>query len=133
MIILVSNIIRYALTQFCNLYSYGHPYLVELNKWQPRDDMLTITTPQVPKNLKETPLVYVNTVKEVEKMMKELLNHSVIAVDLEHHSYRTYLGLTCLIQISSRDKDYVIDGLALRDDLSPLNEIFADPKVIKVN
>lgn len=112
--------------------SFGHPYLVELNKWVPRDDMLTKVDPQVPKSLKDTPVVYVSTPRDLERMMYDLLDKKEIGVDLEHHSYRTYYGLACLIQISSREKDYVIDGLALREELTHLNEVLADPKVIKV-
>ncbi|VDQ15162.1 unnamed protein product [Trichobilharzia regenti] len=49
-----------------------------------------------------------------------------------HHSFRSFLGITCLIQISTSDTDYVIDALALRDHLSLLNEVFTDPKIVKV-
>jgi len=74
----------------------------------------------------------VSTSADLENMMKELSQFSELAVDLEHHSYRTFLGFTCLIQISTRVKDYVIDALALRDELSVLNEVFTNPKVVKV-
>ncbi|CAL8095562.1 unnamed protein product [Orchesella dallaii] len=111
---------------------FGHPYSVELNKWEPANQLLTPADPQTPKSLKDTPVVYVNNIKGLEELMKDLLNVKAIGVDLEHHSFRSFLGLTCLIQISTRDKDYVIDGLSLRDDLYHLNEILADPKVLKV-
>ncbi|ODM99195.1 Exosome component 10 [Orchesella cincta] len=111
---------------------FGHPYSVELNKWEPSNELLVVVEPQNPKSLKDTPVVFVNNIKGLEELMKDLLNVKGIGVDLEHHSYRTFLGLTCLIQISTRDKDYVIDGLSLREDLYHLNEILADPKVLKV-
>ena len=37
------------------------------------------------------------------------------------------------MQISSRSEDFLIDTLALRDDLSLLNHIFTNPNVVKVN
>lgn len=42
------------------------------------------------------------------------------------------MGITCLIQMSTLDTDYIIDALALRDHLSILNEVFTDPKIVKV-
>jgi exosome complex exonuclease RRP6 len=32
-----------------------------------------------------------------------------IAVDLEAHSYRSFLGFVCLMQLSTRDEDWLID------------------------
>jgi exosome complex exonuclease RRP6 len=65
-------------------------------------------------------------------MLATLRKTTEIAVDLEHHSYRSYGGFLCLMQISTREADWVIDTLALREELTELNEIFADPKIIKV-
>lgn len=46
---------------------------------------------------------------------------------------RSFLGFTCLMQISTRSDDYVIDALALRNHLGPaLAGTFADPQVLKV-
>ena len=36
------------------------------------------------------------------------------------------------MQISSREKDWIIDTLKLRDSLVVLNEIFANPNIVKV-
>jgi exosome complex exonuclease RRP6 len=72
-----------------------------------------------------------------EAQLKECADHlssvTEIAIDLEHHSVRTYLGLTCLIQISTRKRDFIIDTLALRPLLSQyLLACFTDPKTVKV-
>lgn len=37
------------------------------------------------------------------------------------------------MQISSRTEDFLIDTLILRDELSILNNVFTNPKVLKVN
>jgi hypothetical protein len=34
-------------------------------------------------------------------------------VDLEHNQYRSFHGLTCLMQISTRKKDILVDTLKL--------------------
>ena len=36
------------------------------------------------------------------------------------------------MQISTRDEDFIIDTLKLRDELHVLNEVFTDPKILKV-
>lgn len=51
---------------------------------------------------------------------------------LQHHSYRSFLGLTCLMQISTREEDFIIDTLELRSELYILNEAFTDPSIVKV-
>lgn len=51
----------------------------------------------------------------------------------QHHSYRSFQGFTCLMQISTREKDYVVDTLLLRHKLYVLNEVFTDPSIVKVN
>ncbi|KAI0244569.1 exosome nuclease subunit [Massospora cicadina] len=57
---------------------------------------------------------------------------SEVAVDLEHHDYRSYQGFVCLMQISTRRTDYIVDTLSLRRELFILNEVFTDPTIIKV-
>ncbi|KAF2608031.1 hypothetical protein F2Q68_00044568 [Brassica cretica] len=54
-------------------------------------------------------------------------------VDLEHNQYRSFQGLTCLMQISTRTEDYIVDTFKLRVHIGPyLREIFKDPKKRKV-
>ena len=65
-------------------------------------------------------------------MLDKLRGASEIAVDLEYHSYRTFGGFVCLMQISTREEDFVVDTLALRDEMEELNEVFTDPNVVKV-
>lgn len=67
-------------------------------------------------------------------MLEELKIATEIAVDLEHHDARSYIGLVSLMQISIRQKDWIVDTLKpWRQDLQVLNEVFADPKIIKVS
>jgi hypothetical protein len=46
---------------------------------------------------------------------------------------RSFQGFTCLLQLSTRSADFVVDALALRDALGPaLAAVLADPSVEKV-
>jgi exosome complex exonuclease RRP6 len=44
----------------------------------------------------------VATVKDLKDVAQKLDAQTEFAVDLEHHSYRTFQGFTCLMQISTR-------------------------------
>lgn len=87
----------------------------------------------MPKVVEETPLKMVETQEQLDEMLQDLYNYNELAVDLEHHSYRTFLGITCLMQISTGDTDYIIDTLSLRDKLWVLNEVFTKPTIVKVS
>jgi ribonuclease D len=54
-----------------------------------------------------------------------------LAIDLEANSMYAYAERACLIQISTEDKDFILDPLAALD-LSGLGDIIADPAVEKI-
>lgn len=111
---------------------YLHPYQLELNHFVIPDEQLE-TSVEVPlRSVEETKLVMVDTVEKL-KMLRDTLNEvSEFAVDLEHHDYRSFLGLTCLMQISTRTTDYIIDPFPIWNDMGILNEPFTNPKILKV-
>lgn len=46
---------------------------------------------------------------------------------------RSFQGFTCLVQVSTRDRDWVVDALALRGQLgAAVAGVMADPSVVKV-
>lgn len=66
-------------------------------------------------------------------MLEELKKAKEIAIDLEHNDMRSYIGMVCLMQVSTREKDWIIDTLKpWRENLQILNEVFADPSILKV-
>lgn len=65
-------------------------------------------------------------------MLDKLRLVQELAVDLEHHSYRTFSGFLCLMQISTRDEDFIVDTLDLRGELEELNEVLTNPDIVKV-
>ncbi|CAH8841773.1 unnamed protein product [Trichobilharzia szidati] len=112
---------------------YPHPYQPELEAFSgclsTWEAMLSEDFPTKP--LDES-YRFVNQLEALQETVNAISVCKYIAVDLEHHNFRSFLGITCLIQISTSDTDYVIDALALRDHLSILNEVFTDPKIVKV-
>jgi len=65
-------------------------------------------------------------------MLGKLRQVQEVAVDLEHHRHRSFSGFVCLMQISTRHDDYIVDTLTLREELEELNEVFTNPDVLKV-
>lgn len=94
--------------------------------------MFQTTPPSPPKGFADTPFAWVSTTQAFESMLAKLRQATEIAVDLEHHSYRSYAGFLCLMQISTREEDWIVDTLALREELRELNEVFTNPNVVKV-
>ncbi|KAF6735521.1 Exosome component 10 [Oryzias melastigma] len=94
--------------------------------------LLSKPEPQMYKPIAETKLSFINSLEDLVELNEKLCKLSEFAVDLEHHSYRSFLGLTCLVQISTRDEDFIIDTLELRSEMYILNEAFTDPTIVKV-
>lgn len=83
-------------------------------------------------NLADTPYLFVATEEDFHIFLKEIENYSEIAIDLEAHQHESYLGLTCLMQLSTRDKDYIVDCILLRQHMYLLNKVFTNPQIVKV-
>eukprot|EP00798_Chlamydomonas_sp_ICE-L_P018552 gene18552-25059_t len=111
----------------------SHPYFSELASLDYEPWQLEATEPQAPRPLEETPLLFVDTTEALQQLVEEISEEPFIAVDLENHSYRSFQGFTCLMQISSRTSDYIVDVIALRAFIGDmLGPMFLNPKVVKV-
>ncbi|TAJ04404.1 MAG: ribonuclease D [Planctomycetota bacterium] len=64
-------------------------------------------------------------------LLRELDGAAEIAVDTEADSFFSYRERVCLIQISARGRDWIVDPFA-ELDLAPLGAVFADPARLKV-
>ncbi|KAF7660933.1 hypothetical protein LDENG_00272540 [Lucifuga dentata] len=111
---------------------FAHPYQYELDHFTVTEEMLSKPEPQMYGAMAETLYHFIDTLEDLVALNEKLRKSSEFAVDLEHHSYRSFLGLTCLMQISTRDEDFIIDTLELRSELYILNETFTDPAIVKV-
>jgi ribonuclease D len=63
--------------------------------------------------------------------VKDFISAKHLAVDTEANSLYAYQEQVCLIQISTKQGDYIIDVLAV-DDLAPLGDLFQDPAIEKI-
>ena len=67
----------------------------------------------------------------LNRMVNQMANEPILAVDTESNSLYAYQEQVCLIQFSTPKDDFLVDPLAL-DDLSPLEVLFADPDIEKI-
>lgn len=82
-------------------------------------------------SLKNTELVWVDQPDHLLQVVEELAAADILAVDTESNSLYAYQEQVCLIQFSTRTRDYLVDALLL-DDLSPLARIFSSDRILKV-
>jgi ribonuclease D len=65
---------------------------------------------------------------DLRRLVDQLKDQALLAVDTESNSLYAYYEQVCLVQLSTRELDYIIDPLAL-DDISPLGTLLADPAI----
>ncbi|KYB25873.1 Uncharacterized protein R102.4-like Protein [Tribolium castaneum] len=99
----------------------SHPYKHLLNFEPTVEQLSRVENIEAPKTLKETPLCDIDTKTSLEKLITDLKAWKELGVDVEYSDHG-YKALTCLVQISTPDKDYIIDAIALKDELHALNE-----------
>lgn len=112
---------------------YPNPYEVEIRSAEYPKSVYKVSPPIDYLPFESTTATFVDTFDGVKEMLVELKKAKEIAIDLEHHDVHSYQGLVSLMQISTREKDWVVDTLKpWREELQILNEVFADPKILKV-
>ncbi|KAG0608211.1 hypothetical protein M758_8G087800 [Ceratodon purpureus] len=78
------------------------------------------------------PCVWVQMRSQLEALVEVLKKETEIGVDIEHHHVRSFRGFTSLVQISTYTTDYLLDAIALHDDMHLLHPIFANPAILKI-
>lgn len=111
---------------------YSHPYDIELRRlmypeWQLADPNLNEITDPV-----DLSYEYIDTIESLQMVLVDIQESKEIAVAVQNHSYRSFQGFICILQIATRDKVYIIDAIALRSKICLLAPVFANPFIVKV-
>ena len=111
-----------------------HPYFYETRHLPYPTSMFTAGPVIKPAPIESTEPIWVDKPDQLAEMVEELKQAKEIGVDLEHHNTHSFHGFTCLMQISTRERDWLIDTLALRGALreDKLGGVMADPSIVKV-
>lgn len=94
--------------------------------------MMQAGEPEAYLPLSDTPCHWVDTLEDLRMLAAKLDASPIFAIDLEAHNYRSYQGFCCLMQVSTRTEDFLVDTLALRPHLEMLNSSFTNPSIVKV-
>ncbi|KAI4384967.1 hypothetical protein MLD38_003048 [Melastoma candidum] len=76
--------------------------------------------------------VWVEEEQQLKELADLLCKEKSFAVDTEQHSFRSFLGFTALMQISTQKENYLIDTIRLHDAIEILRPAFSDPRICKV-
>jgi exosome complex exonuclease RRP6 len=91
---------------------------------------------EVPEGVCGVPFTWIDTAEGVERLASHLEEDRVkeIAIDLEAHAHRSYQGIACLMQLSTRWGDYILDLLAdpVRLNTERLNTSFTNASKVKI-
>eukprot|EP01028_Stygiella_incarcerata_P002387 TRINITY_DN1445_c0_g1_i2.p1 TRINITY_DN1445_c0_g1~~TRINITY_DN1445_c0_g1_i2.p1 ORF type:complete len:824 (-),score=209.04 TRINITY_DN1445_c0_g1_i2:93-2564(-) len=116
----------------CTFGHYAHPYEEELGSltyekksMKPREEMMYLP-------LDRTPLTWVDTLGALRQLEECLEKEDMFAIDLENHSFRSFQGYLCLMQISTRNQDFLVDVIELRSHMQVLLPSFTNPHILKV-
>lgn len=115
-----------------NDIDYQHPYYSEIVELQLDPNQLVPKNPLYPQPIEHTQLYYIDTEDKLNEMINILSRQTEIAVDVEYHSFRSYQGFTCLVQISTRSEDFIVDAIKLRSICYKLNNVFCNPNIVKI-
>ena len=74
---------------------------------------------------------YIDTAEGLADVVRRLRGEPLLGADTEAAGYHRYFDRMSLVQISTREKNFLIDPLAI-GDVSALGAVFADPAVEKV-
>lgn len=74
------------------------------------------------------PATYIDHPRQLIAMVDSLRREPLLAFDTESNSLHAYAERVCLIQISSRTADYIVDPLVLTD-LTLIGDLLADPRI----
>lgn len=66
--------------------------------------------------------------KELKALVADLRKEPAVALDTEASSFHRYKERVCLIQLSTRDRTWLVDPIAIQD-LSAINALMTDKKV----
>lgn len=75
--------------------------------------------------------IVIDNVRSLQLALITLSQSDCLSIDTESSGYYTYYSKVCLIQISSRGKNYIFDPIRL-DDISGLAPLFENPAILKI-
>jgi ribonuclease D len=73
------------------------------------------------------PWQWIDTVEGAEALARDIEKERIIGLDTESDSFHHYQEQVCLVQVSTKTRDYLVDPIAAKN-LSAMTSVLADPK-----
>jgi len=109
-----------------------HPYKDKLATFKPNDWQLKKQIALAPAPLEDDTYTFVDSVSSLNEMMVELRKVKEVAISVQFER-STHFHPTCrLLEISTRNHDYIIDAMTLKEEVKVINEITSDESILKV-
>src|SRR5262245_9077289 len=77
------------------------------------------------------PATYIQKDSDLQRLVSTLKDEPLLEIDTESNSLYAYCERVCLVQISTRTADYIVDPLTIHD-MTPFANLMADPAIEKV-
>lgn len=79
-----------------------------------------------------SPVIRVDDAESLRQAITRWEAAGVIGVDTEANSFFAYHERMCLLQVSAEGEDWIVDPIALGDDLKLMVPLLANPEVVKI-
>ena len=112
---------------------YPHPYEKELRELVYIPEQLSPSVPRIEiKDINEFPWRLIDKPEDLKYVVDTLSGIKEFSVDLQNYTYRSFLGMTCLMSITTSTETFLIDSLKLWKSMNIMQKVFADPSIVKV-
>ncbi|MCH2100576.1 MAG: HRDC domain-containing protein [Planctomycetes bacterium] len=78
------------------------------------------------------PVHFLDTPEALHTAVEEWKQAPVLGVDCESNSFFAYRERLCLLQVTALGRDYVVDPIALGEELRIINPLLADPSQVTI-
>ena len=75
-----------------------------------------------------SPVKIISTADELAVAITEWESAGYFGIDTESNSFYAYTDALCLLQVTANGQDWIVDPLALGEDLKAINHLLADPE-----
>jgi len=115
-------------------FKFSNPYHYEVEQSKMNYGFLlkVFSNPVTAVSLDSRKIQFIESYDDLVKLANRLLTTTHFSFDVHNHSFRSFLGFTCFIEISFDTQDYLIDALKLREHLHILNRAFTSSQILKI-
>lgn len=78
------------------------------------------------------PARFIDEPEALHEALQAWAEDGLVGMDCESNSFFAYRDRLCLLQVTAAGQDWIVDPIALGEDLQAINPLLADPDVVKI-